>query len=407
MANPWDPRKIKKNLEALAGIRGGDKIQFLNSGDIRVSSWSIRRSDRDSITNVRAYNYTTKLFEEAVWLSKQAGASSKTNYRQDTTPPVYVSIQEIKAAYQGLRHLEQTYSYGSLNPNSPPSGEGLLKSRSLQLILNKVSQIVQGGLSEEPSYKDGVRELHESISEKYKSKRLVKINQHEIMGVRETGMCALLVTDWVRRMLISGKSGFQSNSYFRRPDDARMLEKMQKRYRPITAGYLEGSETVGASDKWVRHPISGTNVLIKPSLNRDYDRLAAHLVGKESYRDGLMARRNKNPRPGEGGELWQQVLKKAQAHVYWQNPKHGIFHLEIIGTAKGYGGRPSHTLGFETGSGLNSGHFFDPNFGEFKFDDKAGIREYCQFFDDIWRYYAVLGLAVDYWKLFCWSKVEK
>ncbi len=401
MGQPWDVDKIKKNLQTLAKLKSGDKFQYLSSGWIRLNSFSFRRRAEDSITHIKVYQKTEKLFETAVEFSQRAGSASRQNYSSDSTF-AYVSIREIQDAYQGLRQLEGTYSYNRFD-GSPP--DNLIKSRSLQLILTRVKHIIDEGLTKESTYKNEVHQFREEILDRYKSRLMIGVSQHDLMSIGERGMCAVLLMDWVRRILVSGKTGFLSTSLFAPSDDVRMQNKMDKRYRPITQSYPHSKSD--RAKNWRKHPIPTAEVKINPRYNRSYHRLRSVVIENEKYTSGLEARRNRKPRQGEGAEFWRHIIFRASLHASQQTDRYGIYHVELIGEInKMVFNQPihlSHVVGFETG-GLRSGHFFDPNFGEFQFNDIGGINDYCQFFDWIWRYYAVLGLWIDEYQLFHWSR---
>jgi hypothetical protein len=384
--HPWDPDKIRQNLRDLAGIKAGNKFQYLDNGYVRINSFSLLRGDRDSITDDRARAMTVRLIREAATLSRQGGGQDR------------VSTRDIEQALAGLERLRGTYPDGD-------KGEALdrLLTEARAELTNARAQSPRAGRDE------AVQRARSSFYDAHSHSMVVRVEQHDLLGLDEAGVCQFFTIDWVRRILL-GKPTYRSSSkWFPDPVEDRLQRKVDKRLREMETSKMDWFRAGWDTSLGVPRPgyVPGPyDPMVFPvNKAKGVEFYEVVTVSDVSLREGYDDRAAGKAQEGEGREVFDTLLGE-MAKQRARDDRLPLFNVHLRGKDVDLDKRGGHVIGFDLTAGAAMLHFFDCNFGEFQLHPETDREGAMSFFEDLWQYYAVAGLAVNELWLKQWKRRE-
>jgi hypothetical protein len=387
--NPWDRDKIRQNLRDLASIQAGNKLQYLDDGFIRINSFALLRGERDSITNDRARNLTVRLIHEAVAVSRQAGA------------PDRVSRRDIEQALAGLERLRETY----------PDGD---KRQALDRLLSEARAELTNAQEQSPraDRAEDVRAARAAFYDAHGHALMVRVDQHELLGLDDAGVCKFFTIDWARRVLLKKPTYAYSKKFFPDPLEDRLQRKVDKRLREMETSFMDWGRRGWVTGGYgVRSPSPGfvpgpyAGMVFPVNMAKGVERYEVVEIFRKSINEGYEDRQDGRARDGEGREVFTALLDQ-MVQLAGQATEDGLqalFNVHLRGRDVDLNQNGAHVIGFDLTGGAGTLHFFDCNFGEFQLCLQSDRDRTLSLFEDLWKYYAIAGLAVSGLWLMQWK----
>ncbi|MDQ6433530.1 YopT-type cysteine protease domain-containing protein [Mesorhizobium sp. LHD-90] len=346
MPSPGDPGNLAFNLATLAQLANkppGSKLSYSPS-TARFSvdepgklQGVIRTIWRDSITNDEYFGTPIRELFAAAHVNKVADHVNKVAGQ--------VNKNDIDNAISGLKTLRTSYA----------------NDQAKLAKLNATIEDAKLGMKEDPA-------VNQQLRKDYPQYLLYGFAQAMFLPESNSGVCYSFTVHWARRILM-GKANFG-------------IRKNQPAVHPLTLDKAEKKRMMKKVDSTIRDMQSDLKQWRPNQFGTAVKQVATDNQKLAKYSSLNIYSCSNDPQliddTASGSEVIKAVRRKAKA----ENNADNNVEIFLVNFAP-KNGRSGHTIGIHLDGGL---HFFDSNFGEFRFPPGCADRD--RFMNDWWRFYS-------------------